>query len=87
MPEAEAIAQEFDTAVATLFFSRDESEAEAFLNEAQETVPEAEAAGLAELQDGRERLDLLSSPELQTGEAAVRRSTVHSVCCPCFGSG
>ena len=69
MPEAEAIAQEFDTAVATLFFSRDESEAEAFLNEAQETVPEAETAGLAELQDGRERF-VAQFSQLQTGEAA-----------------
>jgi hypothetical protein len=67
--EAETIAQEFDVAVATLLFARDESEVESFLNEAtQETVTAAETNPIAELDAARERF-VTQFSQLQNGES------------------
>lgn len=67
-PEAEAIAQEFDVAVATLLFARDETELESFLNETtQETVAQSETSVVAELDAARERF-VTQFSQLQNGE-------------------
>lgn len=68
VPEAEAIPQSFDAGVATLLFARDENEGEMFLNEeSQETLEEAAASPLSELDAARERF-VTDFSKLQAGE-------------------
>ncbi len=70
MAETAGIAQEFDVAVATLLFSRDEAQAEVFLNEAvQEAPAEAEASLVGEMDAARERF-VTQFSQLQNGENA-----------------
>lgn len=70
-PEAEGIAQEFDVAVATLLFARDEGETEQFLQEtAQEASPYSETSPVAELDAARERF-VAQFAHLQPGESAA----------------
>jgi hypothetical protein len=70
-PEAETIAHEFDTSVATLLFARDEGEGELLLAEAaqeqESPTTEAESTALGELDAARERF-VGEYAQLQSGE-------------------
>ena len=68
--ETESIPQEFDAAVATLFFARDEAESQAFLAEAAaETPQEADISAIGEADTARERF-VAQFSQLAAGENA-----------------
>jgi hypothetical protein len=68
--EAESIPQEFDAAIATLLFARDEAEGQAFLAEAAaETPQEADVNAIGEADAARERF-VAQFSQLSAGENA-----------------
>jgi hypothetical protein len=69
-PQSEGIAQEFDAAVASLMFARDESESQAFLAEvAAETPQETDVSPVTEADAARERF-VAQFSQLAAGENA-----------------